>query len=174
MHLKGPADNHIIRLCRIWNCALRWTFLNVCSVPQQARCVYRFLYPLRTASWWDLGYVREWHSHDAGPMRHSVSVSHSGIQYSGFPLQWLQKYRWAHSRWTCHSQHLQHPNSQQGKTEGQRKFCCEVFCWATWEAWLWRWNTILSEKQHTSETNCYRMPLFDVTAQCCMLFVRQL
>lgn len=121
-------------LCRIWNCALRWTFVNVCTVPQQAWCVYRFLYPLRTASWWDLGYVKKCHSHDAGPMRHSVSVSHSGIHYSGFPLQWLQKYRWAHSRWTCHSQHLQHPNSQQGKTEGQRKFCCQEFCRATWEA----------------------------------------
>lgn len=121
-------------LCGIWNRAPCCIFLKLCSVPQQARGVHSFLYSLRAASRWDLGYAKECHNHDAGPMWHAVSVSHSGIQYSGFPLHWLQKYRWAHSRWTCHSQHLQDPNSQQGKTEGQRKFCCEEFCCATWEA----------------------------------------
>lgn len=134
----GRQSHDQALLCGIWNCALCWIFLNVRSVPRRPRCVHRFLYPLRAASWWDLGYAKECHSRDAGPpappVRHSVPASHSGIQYSGFPLQWLQKYRWAHSRWTCHSQHLQDPNSQQGKTEGQRKFCCEEFCWATWGA----------------------------------------
>lgn len=61
------------------------------------------------------------HHHDAGPMWHVVSVSYSGIQYSGFPLHWLQKYRWARSRWTCHSQHLQDPNSQRGKGKKKQK-----------------------------------------------------
>lgn len=100
--------------------------LNWSSMPGQAQYVCSFLYPLKAASRWDFAYAKECHNHDAGPPGwHAVSVSHSGIQYSGFPLHCLQKHRWAHSRWTCHSQHLQDPKRQQGKTEGQGKFSCQ-------------------------------------------------
>lgn len=83
MHLKGPGcrqSHDQALLCRIWNSALCCIFLKLCSVPQQTWGVYSFLYPLRAASWWDLGYAKECHNHDAGPMWHAVSVSHSGIQ----------------------------------------------------------------------------------------------
>ncbi len=145
MHMKGPAENPMIGLGFAGYEIVCHTciFLNLCTVPQQAQRVYSFLYPLRAASWWDLGYAKECHKHDAGPMWQAVSGSHSGIQHCGFPLHWLQKYRWASSRWTCHSLHLQDTNSQQGKTEGQRKLCCGEFCWTTWEAQRWRWNTML-------------------------------
>lgn len=63
----GRQSHDQALLCGIWNCALCWIFLNVRSVPRRPRCVHRFLYPLRAASWWDLGYAKECHSRDAGP-----------------------------------------------------------------------------------------------------------
>lgn len=97
------------------------------------------------------------------PLWHVVSVSHSGIQNSGFPLHWLQKYGWAHSRWTCHTQHLQDPNSQQGKTEGQRKFCHEEFYCATWEAKRRRWNTMLFKDTWRERQTVNKMSLLHAT-----------
>lgn len=138
MHLKGLADNHMIRLCSA-EYEIVHSLLNISERTQCASTASMCLsFSLSTKSsflvgpWLCEGVSQPWCR--PPPVRHSVPASHSGIQYSGFPLQWLQKYRWAHSRWTCHSQHLQDPNSQQGKTEGQRKFCCEEFCWATWGA----------------------------------------
>lgn len=49
-------------------------------------------------------------------MWHVVSPAQSGIQNCSFPLHCLQKCRPALGRWTCHSQHLQEPNSQWGNT----------------------------------------------------------
>lgn len=154
IHLKAPPDDHMAALCFMrYEIAhfIVYFFLDVCVVPQQPGRLGSFLHPLRAASLWDLGDAKKCHNHDACPMWHSVSVSHSGMQYSGFPLHWLQKYRWAHSRWTCHSQHLQDPNSQRGKTEGQRKFCCEEFCRATWDARGWRWNNNVVLKTHAEK-----------------------
>lgn len=122
-------------------------------------CFYTFLYRLRGASWWDLGYAKECHNHDAGPMWHAVSVSYSGIQDSGFPLHWLQKYRWARSRWTCHSQHLQDLNSVAGgnwRTE-------EVLSWGVLLCHL---GSVLMKVKHAvvwrhmaRKTNCYTVSL---------------
>lgn len=76
------------------------------SISHQLPLFKVFLHPLKAASWWDFGSVKERHKRYTGP------VSLPGIQAHTAPAaspRRRQKHRWGRSRYTC--QLPQHPST---------------------------------------------------------------